>query len=288
MNWDNIQYFLAVARTGSLSGAAKQLQVNHSTVARRLDKLEQQLEIRLFDRLNNGYQLTASGQALQQEALRLEEQVNQINRRFKGQEQQLTGTLKVSKPSSGILNLAPLITDFHKQFPHITVELTAGTAFSNLTRMEADIAIRLTETPPQDVIAKKLGHYPLYVYGSHDYLATLPAPVHPGNCDWLIWQQPGSELDMEQMIKNHLPNAKVVLRSNSYSEIYEAVVAGLGVSLLSPLRLPQGHQLQALAPENFQHTMTLWLLSHPDLRNSARVKAFKTFISEKLQPLLGQ
>jgi DNA-binding transcriptional LysR family regulator len=120
------------------------------------------------------------------------------------------------------------------------------------------------------------------VYGSHAYLSALPTPLHPGNCNWLIWQQPGSELDMEQTIRDHLPNAKVVLRSNSYSEIYAAVQAGLGVGLLSPPRLPKNHQLQTPAPEMFQHTMTLWLLSHPDLRNSARVKVFKGSMSEQL------
>ncbi|MEJ6539224.1 MAG: LysR family transcriptional regulator, partial [Halioglobus sp.] len=147
MDWGHLEYFLAVARTGSLSGAAKQLGVNHSTVARRLEKLEQQLNVRLFDRLNNGYRLTDDGLSLKAHAAQVEREINQIQGVFSGSEAELRGTLKISKPSSGLLNLAPLLVAFHRRYPDINLVLTAGGERSEIARMEADVAIRLTNNP---------------------------------------------------------------------------------------------------------------------------------------------
>lgn len=287
MDWSHLEYFLAVARTGSLSAAAKQLQVNHSTVARRLDKLEQQLQVRLFDRLHNGYRLTQDGLALKQQASQVEQQVNQIHRVFRGSETELSGSLKISKPSSGFLNLAPMLAEFHRLYPNIDLQLTASTALSELNRLEADVAIRVTDKPPEELIARKLGRVPVHIYGSRDYLRQSNT-LDPAQCQWIVWQDEASSLNMEPGIKSQIPDAKIVMRTNSYSEVYEAVKAGIGVSLLSSLRLPQGHQLQALSPELYQFNMGLWLLSHPDLRNRERVKVFKAFVTDHLGGVLPQ
>ena len=287
MDWSHLEYFLAVARTGSLSGAAKRLNVNHSTVARRLDKLEQQLQVRLFDRLNNGYQLTQDGLALQQQASRVEEQIDQIQGVFCGTETQLNGSLKISKPSSGILNLAPLLTDFHQQYPNIDLHLTSASTLSELNRMEADVAIRITDAPPPDLIAHRLGQLPIFIYGSRSYLQQSKT-LDPAQCDWVVWQEDTSTLNMEPVLKMNLPDARIVLRTNSYNELYEAVNAGMGVSMLSPLRLPKGHRLQALLPEVYKFDIGIWLLSHPDLRNRERVKVFKAFMVEQLGEILAQ
>lgn len=285
MDWSHLEYFLAVARTGSLSGAAKQLHVNHSTVARRLDKLEQQLQVRLFDRLNNGYRLTENGLALKQQAGQVEEQVNKIHRVFRGSDTELSGSLKISKPSSGIINLAPLLTDFHRQYPNIDLQLTSASAFSDLNRMEADVAIRITDNPPEDLIGRKLGNLPIYVYGSRDYLQQANTQ-DVAQCQWVVWQEDESPLQLENLLESFMSDPKIVLRTNSYTEVYEAVCAGMGVSLLSPQRLPKNHQLQALAPESYQFRIGLWLLSHPDLRRSARVKVFKEFAADQLEGVL--
>lgn len=287
MDWSHLEYFLAVARTGSLSAAARQLQVNHSTVARRLDKLEQQLQVRLFDRLNNGYRLTGDGQALRQKAGQIEEQISQIEGVFSGSESELIGSLKVSKPSSGALNLAPLLTEFHRRYPHIELDLTAASARSEISRMEADVAIRLTDNPPDALIGQKLGQLPMLLYASRAYLQQLKT-LDPAQLDWLIWQEGDSPFTMEATLNQEMPDARIVLRTNSYSELYEAVKAGMGVSWLSPLRLPKSHKLQAVSPERYRYEIGVWLLSHPDLRNRERIRVFKNFMSEQLGGSLAQ
>ena len=284
MDWSHLEYFLAVARAGSLSAAAKRLNVRHSTVARRLDKLEQELQIRLFDRLSRGYRLTEHGLALQQQAMKVEGQFNQINRLFSGREGELSGSLKITKPSGGVLNMASMLTQFHRLHPNIDIHLTASSALSDLTSMEADVALRFTEHPPQNMIARKLGAIPFYLYASQDYLNHVGSQ-DPSQWEWLIWQEPGNDLDVEETLKEKYPNVKIILRSNSNNEIYQAVCAGMGVSLLTPLRLPKEHKLVRLLPAQYQVRMNLWLLSHPDLRNRARVNVFKDFIIEQIQCL---
>ena len=285
MDWSHLEYFLAVARAGSLSAAAKRLNVRHSTVARRLDKLEQELQIRLFDRLSRGYRLTEHGLALQQQAMKVEGQFNQINRLFSGREGELSGRLKITKPSGGVLNMAHMLTQFHRLYPNIDMHLTASSTLSDLTSMEADVALRFTEYPPQNMIARKLAAVPFYLYASQEYLNYVGGQ-DPSKWEWLIWQEPGSELDVEEALREKYPDVKIILRSNSNNEIYQAVCAGMGVSLLTPLRLPKEHKLIRLLPEQYQVHMNLWLLSHPDLRNRARVNVFKEFMIEQMQILL--
>ena len=286
MDWSHLEYFLAVARTGSLSGAAKRLQVNHTTVARRLDKLEQQLQVRLFDRLGSGYRLTEDGQALEQQAIEVEKQVKRIPRIFSAGEADLSGPLKVSKPSSAVLNLAPMLARFHQRYPNIQLELEATGARTNISELDADVAIRLTDDPPEDLIGRRLGRLPISPYGSETYLKKL-GTEDPAQCDWIVWQVDGSSLTMEANLKKQLPDASIALRTNSYNELYEAVIAGMGVGLLSPLRQPDRHKLRALAQPGIDSGIGVWLLSHPDLRKRERVNAFKHFIGKQLEQFLA-
>ena len=281
MDWGHLEYFLAVARTGSLSGAAKLLCVNHSTVARRMEKLEQQLNVRLFDHLNSGYQLTDDGLALKKHAAQVEREINQIQGAFSGSETKLRGTIKISKPSSGLLNLAPLLAAFHHRYPDINLELTAGGKRSEIARMEADVAIRLTNDPPEALVARKLGQLPINIFGNRAYLERA-GTRNLAEYDWLVWHADDSLLNMEPELKREIPNARIVLRTSSYNELFEAVNAGMGVSLLSPLRLPKTHQLQALSPSLHQFDLGVWLLSHPDLRNRERIRVFRDFMIEHL------
>ena len=281
MDWGHLEYFLAVARTGSLSGAAKLLRVNHSTVARRLDKLEQQLEVRLFDRLNNGYRLTEDGHALKKRAGQVEHEINQIQGVFSGSEAELRGTLTISKPSSGLINLAPLLAAFHHRYPDINLVLTAGGERSEIARMEADVAIRLTNDPPEVLVGYKLGQLPINIFGSRAYLKQA-GTRNLAEYDWLVWHDDNSVLNMEPALKREIPNARIVLRTSSYNELFEAVNAGMGVSLLSPLRLPKTHQLQVISPSLHQFDLGVWLLSHPDLRNRERIRVFRDFMIEHL------
>ena len=285
MDWSNLAYFLAVAKTGSLSSAAKELQVNHSTVARRLEKLEADLSIRLFKRHNKGYQLTEHGLALEQEAVKVEEQVERIHRVFNEEQTSLSGTLTVSKPMNGGINLAPIVTSFHKQYPNIDLHLISSSN-PDLSLHEADVAIALTNNPPEDLVAKKLGKLPVYIYGSQSYLRG-PNHVDIKNLDWVIWVDDTKRLNMEEEIKKKIKSPKIVIRTNSYNEAYDYMSSGMGVSLISPFGLPNDHNLQAFKPDEYNFDINAWLLFHPDMRTNAKVTVFKEFFLEKFETFIG-
>ncbi|MDG2079331.1 MAG: LysR family transcriptional regulator [Pseudomonadales bacterium] len=287
MNWDHLEYFLAVARAGSLSGAAKQLDVNHSTVARRLEKLEQQLGSKLFHRLSNGYQLTEYGFKLQQQAVAVEDQINQIQRVFKSHDSELSGSLCVTKPSSGALNLQPIFADFLRQYPEIDLHIDAVSQFSDLSRLEADVAIRFVDTAPEGLVADKLGFMPMYIYGSSELIKQVNSQS-PEDYPWVIHHGRNVQIDSEADLLARYPDTKIVMRTSSYNEVYEAICSGVGVGFLSPLRLPPSHTLQALAPERFSFGSNIWLLTHPDLLDNARVKVFKEFLLSRAAKLLVQ
>ncbi len=286
MDWSHLEYFLAVTRAGSLSGAAKALQVNHTTVARRLDKLEQQLEVRLFDRLGSGYRLTEDGRALERQALEVEKQVKRIPAIFSASEADLSGSLRISKPSNAALNIAPMLASFRRRYPRIELELRATGAHTNISQLDADVAIRLTDNPPEDLIGRRLGRLVSAPYGSNAYFKQSDTE-DPAQCDWIIWENEDSGLSMEANLKSYLPGVRIAMRTNSYNELREAVYSGLGVGFLPLLMLPRNHKLRALSTPGIDLGIDVWLLSHPDLRRRERVNAFKQFIGAELEQLLA-
>jgi len=273
MNWGNLEYFLAVARTGSLSSASKILEVNHSTVARRLDKLEDQLNIKLFKRHNRGYQLTEHGLALEKEANKVEEQVNKIHRVFSTQQSELSGTLTISKPMNGGLDLSSMATEFIKKYPNINLNLKSSSK-ADLSLHQVDISIQITNKPNEDLIGTNLGKIPGYIFGEESYIDKIK---DVDDLDWIVWVDDSGVLDMEERLIRLIDSPKIVIRTNSYSEIIDYMNSGAGVSLISGFGLPENHKLKAYRPDTYKFDNNIWLLYHPDLRDNAKVKAFKEF-----------
>ena len=277
MNWGNLEYFLAVARTGSLSSASKILEVNHSTVARRLDKLEDQLNIKLFKRHNRGYQLTEHGLALEKEANKVEEQVNKIHRVFSTQQSELSGTLTISKPMNGGLDLSSMATEFIKKYPNINLNLKSSSK-ADLSLHQVDISIQITNKPNEDLIGTNLGKIPGYIFGEESYIDKIK---DVDDLDWIVWVDDSGVLDMEERLIRLIDSPKIVIRTNSYSEIIDYMNSGAGVSLISGFGLPENHKLKAYRPDKYKFDNNIWILYHPDLRDNAKVKAFKEFFIEQ-------
>jgi DNA-binding transcriptional LysR family regulator len=156
-----------------------------------------------------------------------------------------------------------------------------------LSRLEADAAIRFVESPPEDLVAVKLGFMPMYIYGSRELIKQVGSQA-PEDYPWVIQSGPKGQMDSEADILAIHPDTKIIMRTNSYNEVYEAICSGVGVGFLSPLRLPLEHTLQALSPEKFNFGSNIWLLTHPDLRDNARVKVFKEFMISRAAKLLVQ
>ena len=171
MNWDDLKVFLAVARCGSVSGGARRLGLQHSTVSRRIHKLEQDLGVRLFDRIPGGYELAGEGEALERRALRMEQEVLAVDGALSGRDGKLSGPLRVTTVDNmAITVMMPIFRTFSERYPDVTLHVMVSNADVSLARREADVAIRLTNTPPDTLIGRRLTTVASAVYGGRDYL----------------------------------------------------------------------------------------------------------------------
>lgn len=277
--WDDLRLFLAVARAGTLAGAARTLGVNHSTVFRRLNALEERLQTRLFDRLAEGYRPTVAGESLRGHAERMEETAQAVERELQGQDVRLSGTITVTTTNT-LANrfLAPMFERFVDAWPDIRLEVLVSGANLDLSRHEADLAIRPTNAPPDNLVGRRLGTLHWGLYGARGYLAARP-PVGEaleGEGHRFIG---GSTLigalGSTRWLDARVPAARVALRTNSIQAALGAAAEGTGLAVL-PHYMARAEPalccVQAIPAD--QVSTALWLLYHPDLRATARVRAF--------------
>lgn len=278
-NWDDLRYFLELARCGSLSGASRVLAVNHSTVARRISALEKKHGVKLFNRQPSGYQLTEAGDVIFQHALAIEQQNQTVERLLYAGDTRLSGKLVVTMPHD-LANqcVIPYLKTFTNKYPHVDLELVVSPGLKNLSAREADIAVRVTPTPPDNLVGIKLADLRHAVYFSNQFNHDPTAP------NIITWRQ---DTSMPVWAQQHFPNAKVVLKVDDLASMYAAVKVGIGIARM-PCYLPDTllddgiYKLDlSLTPSDWG----IWVLHHADLRETARVRAFKQFLIERLQKL---
>lgn len=279
-DWDNLRYFLAVAREGSLSGAARRLRVNHTTVLRRVAALEATVGAPLFERLPSGYVLTAAGDAMQRAALKMEADVADVTRQLAGLDPRLTGVLRVT--TLDILAewvLPKHLAAFHARFPGVAIELLVGEASLNLTRREADVAIRATARPPEHLVGRCVAGMAFAVYGAVDYPdrcgLTPPCPLSSlTDKPWAALDESFDHTVMNRWLYAAIRPEQVVWRTNSTPALVAAVAAGVGLGLLPCCVADQRADLRRLGPKFDNEGSGVWLLTHSDLRRQHRVRAF--------------
>ncbi len=281
--WDDFRTVLAVCREGTLSGAARLLGVNHSTVFRRVNALEEKLGVRLFERLPEGYAMTAAGESVREAGERIENEVLGLSRKLIGRDLGLHGTLRVTAPDAfAIKFLTPHLVQFSHQYPDIRLELSMANNYLDLTRREADVAIRATTTPPESAIGRRLCTLATTVYGASSYLEKKQPEQAMERHAWLMPDDELAQLPYAKWLRNHFPTARVVYRSNSLLGLFEAAKRGMGIAPLPCFLGDQETGLQRLLDPHEELASELWLLSHPDLRRTARVRALMDFLAEAI------
>ncbi|SDJ11970.1 LysR family transcriptional regulator [Billgrantia gudaonensis] len=286
-DWDNLRLFLAIARAGTLAGAARALGVNHSTIFRRLKALEAGLEVRLFDRLAQGYVPTAAGEMLLKHAERVEEEAQAIERELGGQDVRLSGRVVVTTTDT-LANafLAPVFQGFIERYPGIELELLSVSAFLELARREADIAIRPTQAPPENLIGRRVGTIRWGVYGAREYLQDRPAledPARPEGHRFVGGNEMIRHLASSRWLDERVPPEAFALRTNSVVAALGAARAGVGLAVVPHYMARQENELECVLAIGPEVATDLWLLVHPDLRHSARIRAFMSFAAEEVR-----
>jgi len=279
MNWDDLRIFLAVAREGSISGGARALGVQHSTVSRRIRALEQKQGVRLIDRKKSGYELTAAGEILKLAASRMEHEVLQADGDLGGWDAKLTGELRISainNMASGIL--MPMFASFSQKHPAVDLHLLVSNKYLSLVEREADVVIRLTNTPADTLIGNRLLTVASTIYGSRSYLKQLRK--EGGKPKWLGVNCCGFHQTWTR-------NACGGYRHNFFVDDTLLTVAALkqhmGVAYLPCFMGDIEPELERYCSPDPQLNLGLWLLFHPDLKRTARVLAFRDHIADEIK-----
>ena len=279
MEWDDLRIALAISRAGSLSGAARALKLNHATVWRRLRGLEEQLDTKLFERRPDGYVPTAAGDELRRAAESMEDAAEGLDRRLSGRDARLTGTVRLSTLDSIALDLLPPhLARFRALHPGITVELTVSSTLANLTRRDADVALRATNAPTGTLVGQRLADVGMAVYAARDYLARNPAGTDWARHDWVAPDEIFAHTTFARFIEREAAE-RVVLRVDTESGMQAACAAGIGAAVLACFAGDVDPRLQRLSPPLPEFDHGLWLLTHEDLRGAARVRALLDFLA---------
>lgn len=286
-NWDDLRVFLAVARAGSLSGAARRLGVNHSTVFRRISGFEETLDVRLFERLPNGYALTPAGEETLRIAECIEADVATLDRTVTGQDLRLSGTVRITATDMLAFWLLPdHLRRFRSVYPGIELEIVVGNEALNLSRRETDIALRIGNTPPETLVGRRVGQLGFAVYGAPDYLAAHPE-TDLSQHHWIGLDN--AHAPLTRRFEKFLPGVRPAVRSNSVACAVHSARAGLGLGVLPCAVADQNSGLVRFAEVPDSFNLDLWLLTHEDLRHTARIRAVLDYLTPALaENLKGQ
>ena len=279
MDWDDYKIFSAVARCGSVRGAAQDLGVHASTVTRRLDHFEKRLGVRLFVRSQTGLRLSQDGDEVVASLEAVEEQLAAIERSLVGRDQRQAGNVKVLLPE--LLTLSGVVAElaaFDVAFPEITLELISGDASIDFGKLGADVALLATGAPPLDLIGRSLGSVWLAVYAKQGAWHT-PDDDRPAAC--IEWVDSGPlAASCRAMLEEHLAGATVRAKCDSLGQTLALLHAGFAVAVLPCLIGDSQPGLQRIPSLPSYEAPELWLLTAPELRNRKRVRVFVDFLVE--------
>ncbi|MCU0656363.1 MAG: LysR family transcriptional regulator [Polyangiaceae bacterium] len=287
MHWDDLRYALAIARAGTLSGAAEALGVSHTTVGRRIRALEEGLGVRLFDATPEGFQPTEAGADLVAVAERMETDSLALEGRILGRDARWTGALRVSVMELVFRAFRGAFVSFLERYPGVDLTITATDDAVSLARREADVVLRLTNQPPEGLVGRKVGRLQFAPYAARSLVARIGEEAPLGSFPWIHWDERLNMQWLDAWLAQHAPGASIALRVDlSAAAMHELVAAGVGVQFLACVEGDADPALVRLGPLDPFACRDLWVLTLPELRATPRVRAFTDHMAEQLRGAL--
>ena len=282
INWDDFRYFLAAAELGTLSAAAKRLHSNQPTVGRHIDALEIALGLKLFQRHKKGLTLTQEGMRVLEQSELMQSGVHSIQRMVEGDYQQLRGSVRLALPE-GLCNeiIIPRLEEFYQHYPNLRLILNVSSRTANLTRGEADIAIRLFRPKETDLVTRQLTDMAMGFYAGRKYLQTHEPPVTLADLIQHRIIGYGDELaglPENQWLLDHVPKDDWALQSDSTTSRLRATVCGLGISIQPCMFANANPDLIQLLDNLSLPTHKVWITYHCDLRHILRIRVTVEFL----------
>lgn len=279
--WDDFRFIKAVADRHGLAGAAEALGIDHSTAFRRLGSIEKSLGVILFERHRGGYTPTSAGRAMLDAATRMEVDVDGFSRELVGQSDVMAGELRITAPTSfaGTF-LMPILAEFSRKHPAVRLQLVLAEETLNLSRRDADVALRASRGPDETLVGRRLTGVGWAIYGA---AGRSYGPFTEES--WVGLSDTVAGGLLTRFIRQRTSPERVVLSLNGVVGLREAIASGIGIGPLPCVEGDADSRLRRLGDLEPELQSDLWLLTHQDLRRSARVRAFMDHIATAMQPL---
>lgn len=283
--WEDIRLVKAIADASGLIGAAETLGINHSTVFRRLGQIEAAMKTPLFERHRNGYAATPAGEEMAALGARMENDVAAFALKMAGSQPAPHGELRVTTNDTLLVHLlTPLFAKFQARYPDIRLDLVLGNQVLNLSKRDADIAIRATDNPPDTLVGRQVAKVEWALYGQCSEFPEAPLGV-PENLferRWVALADNLGHLQAAKYVRLNVAAENIVYKLNTVLGLADAIGHGIGIGHL-PCFIGDGRpELVRLSGIAESFSAGLWLLTHPDLRHAPRIRAFMEFMGQEL------
>jgi DNA-binding transcriptional LysR family regulator len=279
IDWTDLRYFLALAREGTLSAAAKSLGVDHVTVARRVAALEASVSLKLVDRRPRSYVLTEDGKRIATLGRPMEEIAFAVERAAQASKPDIGGEISISAPPSlANLLIAPKLIQLRRQYPGILIKLIGENRAASLSRREADLALRLSRPAQPGLVARKIGHFEFGLYGAPSYLKETP----PHAFAFIAYDASMDDTPQQQWLKQIAGSREIVLCTNDLENQAAAARAGVGLAALPRFLGDRDPQLERWGTRGKPAGREIWLVVHRDLRRALAVRAVASFLERCL------
>lgn len=293
MNWDELRFVLAVADAGSLAGAARATEVTLSTALRRLDALEAGLGTRLFERRRGGYVATDAGELLLREARAMAPRVDELERQLQGRDLRMKGVVRFTTAFATVSYLlAQALADFARAQPRIAVEVHESSALVDLSQRRADVALRFARQAPEHWVGRQLGvvQYAAYARRGAGGLpqGRVALPVLAQMPGWIEFGLAGSDNRCSRWLQRHVPPDHVRMRVEAFGSMVALLRTGCGIGLLPSYVAVAEPELVAVSDPVEELASPAWILTHPDLRRTARIQAFMRAVGDAVAQRIRQ
>ncbi len=283
--WDDFRLVTAVADRQGLPAAAEQLGVSHSTVFRRLAQIEEALGAKLFERHRRGFVPTPIGEEMVELGQRMDEEIAAFARRAMAREISPAGELRVTTNDSLLVHLmTPLFARFRSAYPQIRLDIVLANRALNLSKRDADVAIRATDAPPENLVGRRVARIAWALYGSSAETAS-GSEASDGALfgrNWVSLDDDFAGLNVVRFVQRHVPPERIVYRVNAVLGLARAIESAIGIGYL-PCFIGDAHPaLSRLSDPQPDFAADLWLLTHPDMRHSPRVRVFLDFLATEI------
>lgn len=281
--WSDLEVFLAIAHAGSVSRGAAQLGINHATALRRVAALERTLEQPLFDRGGSRYALSAAGADLLSDLDGMAERIAASPSHVGESDDEIRGRIRLTTTDTLLHGLLmPLIRAFCESHPGVRMQIAVNNSFLSLTRREADVAIRGSNRPPENLVGRRVGDIQTAPYASRAYLKAVGRRRALEQLEWIGPDESLAHLEQSKWLSRTVPATQVVMRVDSLVGMVHAVEHGVGAAmLLCPLADARPELVRIAEPQAALDTQ-LWILTHPGLRQVARIRAFSQYMFDAL------